>query len=189
MRKAVTGIRAWLLQRVTAAFMLLFIVFVLSHLLLDRPRLFLSASANDGGKEASTGCSRPACPSQATAGVDATTCSAWRPSSTDYRVRRAPTSPQADSASRDVNYGSEQIVETCYAWHANRCEIISADYQHRVHPAYNRDRGPSRSIRCGFICRAETESNAASSRNHSSQYAILQYPLMKQAGCRVNPGE
>ncbi|MEO8628096.1 MAG: succinate dehydrogenase, hydrophobic membrane anchor protein [Betaproteobacteria bacterium] len=37
MRKAVTGLRAWLVQRVTAVFMLLFIVFLLLHFLFDRP--------------------------------------------------------------------------------------------------------------------------------------------------------
>lgn len=37
MRKAVTGLNAWLLQRVTAVFMLLFIVFLLFHFLFDRP--------------------------------------------------------------------------------------------------------------------------------------------------------
>ncbi len=37
MRKAVTGLRAWLVQRVTAVFMLLFIVVLLLHFLFDRP--------------------------------------------------------------------------------------------------------------------------------------------------------
>lgn len=37
MRKAVTGLNAWLLQRVTAVFMLLFILFVLVHFVFDRP--------------------------------------------------------------------------------------------------------------------------------------------------------
>ena len=40
MRKAVTGLNAWLLQRVTAVFMLLFIVFLLLHFLFDRPRSY-----------------------------------------------------------------------------------------------------------------------------------------------------
>ena len=36
MRRAVTGLRAWLVQRVSAVFMLLFIVFLLGHFLFDR---------------------------------------------------------------------------------------------------------------------------------------------------------
>lgn len=40
MRKAVSGLNAWLLQRVTAVFMLLFIVFLLVHFLIDRPRSY-----------------------------------------------------------------------------------------------------------------------------------------------------
>lgn len=42
MRKAVTGLNAWLLQRVTAVFMLLFIVFLLVHFLIDHPRSYLA---------------------------------------------------------------------------------------------------------------------------------------------------
>ena len=40
MRKAVTGLRAWLVQRVSAVFMLVFIVFLLFHFLLDPPRSY-----------------------------------------------------------------------------------------------------------------------------------------------------
>lgn len=40
MRRAVTGLRAWLVQRVSAVFMLFFIVFVLFHFLLDPPRSY-----------------------------------------------------------------------------------------------------------------------------------------------------
>lgn len=40
MRRAVTGLRAWLVQRVSAVFMLLFIVFLLFHFLLDPPRSY-----------------------------------------------------------------------------------------------------------------------------------------------------
>jgi succinate dehydrogenase / fumarate reductase membrane anchor subunit len=35
--KAVSGLRAWLVQRVSAVYMLLFIVFMVAHLLLDPP--------------------------------------------------------------------------------------------------------------------------------------------------------
>ncbi|MEO8305416.1 MAG: succinate dehydrogenase, hydrophobic membrane anchor protein [Betaproteobacteria bacterium] len=41
MRKAVTGLRAWLVQRVSAIYMLLFIVFLLTHFLLDPPTSYL----------------------------------------------------------------------------------------------------------------------------------------------------
>lgn len=37
MRRAVTGLRAWLVQRVTAVYMLLFIVFMLVHFIIDPP--------------------------------------------------------------------------------------------------------------------------------------------------------
>ena len=40
MTKAVTGLRAWLVQRVSAVFMLSFIVFLLFRFLLDPPRSF-----------------------------------------------------------------------------------------------------------------------------------------------------
>lgn len=40
MRKVVTGLRAWLVQRISAVFMLLFIVFVLFHFFLDPPHSY-----------------------------------------------------------------------------------------------------------------------------------------------------
>jgi succinate dehydrogenase / fumarate reductase, membrane anchor subunit len=40
MKRAVTGLRAWLVQRVSAVFMLLFIVFLLGHFLFDRPHTY-----------------------------------------------------------------------------------------------------------------------------------------------------
>lgn len=40
MRKTVTGLRAWLLQRASAVYMLAFIVFFLFHFLLDRPHSY-----------------------------------------------------------------------------------------------------------------------------------------------------
>lgn len=42
MRQAVSGLRAWLVQRVTAVYMLLFLVFLLTHFLLDRPTTYLA---------------------------------------------------------------------------------------------------------------------------------------------------
>lgn len=42
MRRAVSGLRAWLVQRVTAVYMLLFLVFLLTHFLLDRPTSYLA---------------------------------------------------------------------------------------------------------------------------------------------------
>lgn len=42
MRRAVSGLRAWLVQRVSAVYMLLFLVFVLAHFLLDLPRSYLA---------------------------------------------------------------------------------------------------------------------------------------------------
>jgi succinate dehydrogenase / fumarate reductase, membrane anchor subunit len=40
-RKAVTGLRAWLVQRISAVYMLLFIVYVLAHFAVDPPRSHL----------------------------------------------------------------------------------------------------------------------------------------------------
>ena len=42
MKRAVSGLRAWLVQRVTAVYMLLFLVFLLTHFLLDRPTSYLA---------------------------------------------------------------------------------------------------------------------------------------------------
>lgn len=42
MKRAIAGLRAWLVQRVTAVYMLLFIVFLLIHFLLDRPTSYLA---------------------------------------------------------------------------------------------------------------------------------------------------
>jgi succinate dehydrogenase / fumarate reductase, membrane anchor subunit len=40
-RKAVTGLRAWLVQRISAVYMLLFIVYVLAHFAVEPPRSYL----------------------------------------------------------------------------------------------------------------------------------------------------
>jgi succinate dehydrogenase / fumarate reductase membrane anchor subunit len=40
-RKAVTGLRAWLVQRITAVYMLLFIVYLLARFTVDPPRSHL----------------------------------------------------------------------------------------------------------------------------------------------------
>jgi succinate dehydrogenase / fumarate reductase, membrane anchor subunit len=40
MRKNFTGLRAWLVQRVTAVYMLLFIVFFLAHFIVDPPHSY-----------------------------------------------------------------------------------------------------------------------------------------------------
>lgn len=42
MKRAIAGLGAWLVQRVTAVFMLLYIVFLLTHFLLDRPTSYLA---------------------------------------------------------------------------------------------------------------------------------------------------
>jgi succinate dehydrogenase / fumarate reductase, membrane anchor subunit len=39
-RRTITGLRAWLVQRLSAVYILLFIVFLLCHLLLDRPHSY-----------------------------------------------------------------------------------------------------------------------------------------------------
>jgi succinate dehydrogenase / fumarate reductase membrane anchor subunit len=39
-KNSVTGLRAWLVQRVSAVYMLLFILFLLFHFLLDPPRSY-----------------------------------------------------------------------------------------------------------------------------------------------------
>lgn len=40
MRKNFTGLRAWLVQRITAVYMLLFIVFFLAHFVVDPPHSY-----------------------------------------------------------------------------------------------------------------------------------------------------
>lgn len=40
MKKALSGLRAWMVQRFTAVYMLLFIAFVLPHFLFNRPRSY-----------------------------------------------------------------------------------------------------------------------------------------------------
>jgi succinate dehydrogenase / fumarate reductase membrane anchor subunit len=45
LKRAITGLRAWLVQRVTAVYMLLFIVFLLAHFLLDPPQSYLAWQA------------------------------------------------------------------------------------------------------------------------------------------------
>ncbi len=40
MRKAVTGLRAWLVQRMSAVYMLFFIIFLLTHFILDPPKSY-----------------------------------------------------------------------------------------------------------------------------------------------------
>ena len=42
MRKVVSGLRAWLVQRVSAVYMLFFIVFLLSHFIIDPPKSYLA---------------------------------------------------------------------------------------------------------------------------------------------------
>lgn len=42
MRRAVAGLSAWLVQRVTAVYMLFFIVFLIAHFLLDPPKSYLA---------------------------------------------------------------------------------------------------------------------------------------------------
>jgi succinate dehydrogenase / fumarate reductase membrane anchor subunit len=40
MRRPFTGLRAWLVQRITAVYMLLFIVFLLAHFVVDPPHSY-----------------------------------------------------------------------------------------------------------------------------------------------------
>lgn len=42
MRRTTTGLRAWLVQRVSAVYMLFFILFLLFHFLLDPPHSYLA---------------------------------------------------------------------------------------------------------------------------------------------------
>lgn len=42
MKKAVTGLRAWLVQRVTALYMLFFVIFLAAHFLIDPPQSYLA---------------------------------------------------------------------------------------------------------------------------------------------------
>jgi succinate dehydrogenase / fumarate reductase membrane anchor subunit len=41
LRKAVSGLRAWLVQRMSAVYMLFFIIFLLTHFILDPPKSYL----------------------------------------------------------------------------------------------------------------------------------------------------
>ena len=41
-----------------------------------------------------------------------------------------------------LNYRTEQIVETYYAWRVEKRVAITFDVQHVRNPAYNADRGP-----------------------------------------------
>jgi len=41
-----------------------------------------------------------------------------------------------------LNYRPEQIIESYYSFRASKQWTVTADYQHIVNPAYNRDRGP-----------------------------------------------
>src|ERR1700739_529778 len=43
----------------------------------------------------------------------------------------------------NLNYGSENIVESYYTWHAWKGMFYSLDVQHIDNPGYNRDRGPA----------------------------------------------
>ena len=45
MKRTITGLRAWLIQRLSAVYMLLFIIFVLCHFLLDPPRSYQAWAA------------------------------------------------------------------------------------------------------------------------------------------------
>ena len=117
----------------------------------DQVGLFVRASGNDGGKEAyefteidrsvSTGLSvggdrwhRP----DDVFGVAAVVNELSRPARSYF----AAGGLGILIGDGRLNYGTEQIIETYYAWHVNRFAILSADYQHIAHPAYNRDRGP-----------------------------------------------
>ena len=42
MKMAVSGLRAWLVQRVSAVYMLFFIAFLLTHFIVDPPRSYLA---------------------------------------------------------------------------------------------------------------------------------------------------
>ena len=42
-----------------------------------------------------------------------------------------------------LNYGTERILETYYAYAVNKALTVTADYQLVVNPAYNADRGPA----------------------------------------------
>jgi len=52
-----------------------------------------------------------------------------------------------------LNYGTENIFETYYAWRLTDWLTASPDYQYVWHPAYNRDRGPVAIV--GFRLHAE----------------------------------
>ena len=42
-----------------------------------------------------------------------------------------------------LNYGTERILETYYAYAVDKNLTVTADYQLVVNPAYNADRGPA----------------------------------------------
>jgi len=41
-----------------------------------------------------------------------------------------------------LNYGTEKMLETYYAWKAVKFTTVTLDYQFAANPAYNKDRGP-----------------------------------------------
>jgi len=42
MRKTVTGLRAWLVQRISAVYMLLYLILFLSHFIVDPPKSYIT---------------------------------------------------------------------------------------------------------------------------------------------------
>ena len=42
-----------------------------------------------------------------------------------------------------LNYGTERILQACYAYPVAKDFTVTADYQLVVNPAYNADRGPA----------------------------------------------
>lgn len=42
MRKTVTGLRAWLVQRISAVYMLLYLILFLSHFIVDPPKSYMA---------------------------------------------------------------------------------------------------------------------------------------------------
>ena len=80
MRTTVTGLRAWLVQRVTAVYMLLFILLFLAHAIVDPPHSYPAWRAwlMNSGVSIATGVFFAALLAHAWVGVRATQGAYWR---------------------------------------------------------------------------------------------------------------
>jgi hypothetical protein len=75
-------------------------------------------------------------------------CSRWKPCRARHRGGRLVHEPGGCPlrlliGDGQLNYGTERILQTCYAYPVDKDFTVTADYQLVVNPAYNADRGPA----------------------------------------------